>query len=115
MEQRADNDTDQLWASLSKAIETETPPDLILDGVEMEQRYLLSDRLAASYLSGFWPLAFFCILILAVSGQWSDPIVRIAGVLLTLLVAFLCRPLVRSEFGGCNLLYIFWMSCNKFR
>ena len=107
MEQRADNDTDQLWASLSKAIETETPPDLILDGVEMEQRYLLSDRLAASYLSGFWPLAFFCILILAVSGQWSDPIVRIAGVLLTLLVAFLCRPLVRSEFGGCNLLYIF--------
>ncbi|MCA9777120.1 MAG: hypothetical protein KC800_10400, partial [Candidatus Eremiobacteraeota bacterium] len=106
MDHRVSNDTDQLWASLSNAIERETPPDLNLSESEVEQKHLLSDRLAASYLSGFWPLVLFCVLIIAVSGQWGDPIVRIPGVLLTLVVAFLCRPLVRSRFGGTNLPYL---------
>ena len=106
MDHRVNNDNDHLWASLSNAIELETPPDLNLSESEVEQKHLLSDRLAASYLSGFWPVVLFCMLIIAVSGQWGDPIVRIPGVLLTLVVAFLCRPLVRSKFGGTNLLYL---------
>lgn len=106
MDQQADSDTAQLWASLSKAIEKETIPALSLNGVEVEQKYLLSDRLAGSYLSGFWPLTLFCLAILGASGQWADPVQCIRGLLFSLALAYMCRPLVRSAHGGTNLVLL---------
>ena len=105
MDQRAEKDNDNLWASLSAAIEAEPPIELQFEEVEVEQEYRLADRMAGSYLSGLWPLVLLYLLTLTcTTNPWANPLLYLGGVVAGPIAAFLFRPLFKTRFGMSPLL-----------
>lgn len=91
---------DRMWASLEAVVEEQEISSHDWSGVEPEQTYLLGDRMAHAYLSGFLPLYLLAAALLLISGPGVDIIIIVGGALLSLFTAAFCQPLTRNSFGA---------------